>query len=376
MVMSARKRARALQNRKRTVLLRKYAKDIAHTDFLPKNDIRPVLMGLVGEVGSVLAAGKKLDREGKVFSGYRETIQEELGDTLWYFNRLCVRLNVEVDTVFSAAAESGMGGFLTTSTRPPHAALLALGRSLSDVLTIQPKRVDGFPVLCAFAQQYLRVVRASRLQLAKIVEQNMAKTTGRFLDLDFNKLPRFDDDFPPEERLPRKFKIVITQRDSGQSYLQYNGVYVGDPLTDNIADRDGYRFHDVFHFAYAAVLNWSPVFRALLKQKRKSDRKYDEQQDGGRAVVVEEGLAAWIFSRAKDLDFFADQRSLSFDMLKTIEQFVQGYEVDQCPLSLWERAVLQGFQVFRKVHRNNGGIVYGDLKTRSIRYRAIKPRGR
>jgi NTP pyrophosphatase (non-canonical NTP hydrolase) len=373
--MSARRKSEALRDRKRTLLLRKYKNDIAHTDFLPKNDIRPVLMGLVGEVGSVLAAGKKLDREGKVFSGYRATIQEELGDTLWYFVRLCERLDVQVDTVFSEAAKAGGARVSTRATRPPHAALLALGRALSDVLTIRSKRVDSFPVLCAFAHQYLRVVRASRLQLAKIVEQNAKKTSGRFLTANFNELPRFDDDFPLEERLPVRFKIVITQRESGQSYLQYSGVFVGDPLTDNIADQDGYRFHDVFHFAYAAVLNWSPVFRALLKQKRKSNKRYDEEQDGGRAVVVEEGLTAWIFSRAKKLDFFADQRSLSFDMLKTVEQFVQGYEVDQCPLSLWERAILQGYQVFRKVHKNNGGIVYGDLTTRSIKYRPIRLRG-
>ena len=96
MAMSTRRKIEALRVRKRTLLLRNYTNDIAHTDFLPKNDIRPVLMGLVGEVGSVLAAGKKLDREGKVFSGYRATIQEELGDTLWYFVRLCERLNVQV----------------------------------------------------------------------------------------------------------------------------------------------------------------------------------------------------------------------------------------------------------------------------------------
>ena len=29
----------------------------------------------------------------------------------------------------------------------------------------------------------------------------------------------------------------------------------------------------------------------------------DEAQDGGRAIVVEEGLTAWIFSRAKELNF-------------------------------------------------------------------------
>jgi hypothetical protein len=43
-----------------------------------------------------------------------------------------------------------------------------------------------------------------------------------------------------------------------------NGVFIGDPLTDNIRDPDGYRFHDVFHFARAAILHWSPTFRALI----------------------------------------------------------------------------------------------------------------
>jgi hypothetical protein len=52
------------------------------------------------------------------------------------------------------------------------------------------------------------------------------------------------------------------------AYFQWNGVFIGDPLTDNIADRDGYRFHDVFHFANAAILHWSPVMRALVRHKR------------------------------------------------------------------------------------------------------------
>ena len=111
--------------------------------------------------------------------------------------------------------------------------------------------------------------------------------------------------------------------------------------------------------------------RALIKQKRKSDKKTDESQDGGRAIVVEEGLTAWIFSRAKELAFFENKDSLSFDMLKTIEDFVRGYEVDQCPLSLWERAILDGYKVFREVRRNEGGVVIGDRKARTIEYRAL-----
>ena len=146
-------------------------------------------------------------------------------------------------------------------------------------------------------------------------------------------------------------------------------MFIGDPLSDNISEPDGYRFHDVFHLAHAAVLHWSPTFRALIKQKRKSAPHVDRTQDSGRAIVIEEGLTAWIFSRAKQLNFFDGQDNVSFDLLKTVQQFVRGYEVEQCPLRLWERAILQGYEVFRQLLHNQGGIIVGDRETRSISYR-------
>ena len=127
----------------------------------------------------------------------------------------------------------------------------------------------------------------------------------------------------------------------------------------------------MFHFAHAAILHWSPTFRALVKQKRKSDPQVDEAQDGGRAIVIEEGLTAWIFSRAKQLNFFEGQDSISFDLLKGVQQFVHGYEVEKCPLKLWERAILDGYKVFRQVRDRNGGIVVGDREARTITYRSI-----
>lgn len=160
--------------------------------------------------------------------------------------------------------------------------------------------------------------------------------------------------------MPDNFEIVFTQRRNGESYLQWNGVFIGNPLTDNITESDSYRFHDVFHLAHAAILHWSPTFRVLIKQKRKSVPTYDRDQDGGRAIVMEEGLTAWIFSFAKDVAYFEGQSRLSFDLLKGVQTFVRGYEVEACPLSLWERAILDGYSVFRQLRRNNGGIVIGD----------------
>ena len=43
------------------------------------------------------------------------------------------------------------------------------------------------------------------------------------------------------------------------------------------------------------------------------------------------------FSRAKELNYFENQEKVSLGILKTIEEFVSGYEVEKCPLKLWEK---------------------------------------
>jgi hypothetical protein len=217
----------------------------------------------------------------------------------------------------------------------------------------------------------LRALTAAQVTFSEVVRKNILKTTGRFLDPDFAALPTFDQGFVEEERLPSHLEISIKERSTGRSYMEWNGVFIGDPLTDNIRDPDGFRFHDVFHFAHAAILHWSPTFRGLIKHKRKSAPKVDEAQDGGRAIVIEEGLTAWIFARAKELNYFEGQDRVSFDLLKTIQQFVSGYEVDACPLRLWEIAIIEGYKVFRQVRNNGGGVIIADRTTRTIAYQPL-----
>ena len=54
-----------------------------------------------------------------------------------------------------------------------------------------------------------------------------------------------------------------------RSLILIDGEPFGAELMDNSYLPDGYRFHDVFHFAYAAMLGWSPVTRRLLKTQAK-----------------------------------------------------------------------------------------------------------
>lgn len=360
-------------------LLERYARDIAPTDRLPDHELRPVLMGLIGEVGSVIATSKKKLRDEDAFSEYDEAIREEYGDTLWYLAAACRRLSVDLPEMFKRADDTRNAGATPDTVHGGHESaaweaqlqrtLMTLGRSIAEVLAISEDTSGAAEKIVAFTRSYLAAVGAVGVDFPAVVSGNLDKARGRFMPPDLSKMPTFDAAFEPEEQLPWEFEIEVTQRKSGQSYLRWNGVFIGDPLTDNITDKDGYRFHDVFHFAHAAVLHWSPVMRALIKQKRKSCKAVDEAQDGGRAIVVEEGLSAYVFSRAKKLNLFAGHPRVSFDLLKTVQQFVRGYEVDVVPLSLWESAILQGYEVFRELSSQQGGTIVGSRTNRTIKYR-------
>lgn len=343
-------------------LLQGYSARVAATDVLGPA-IGPVMMGLFGEVGGIMASAKKVVREGEAYPGFRDVAQEEFGDAAWYFAALCRRLDVAFAQISLQSAESGN----------LHETLISLGQATARLLRVDISETPTDGELSTFLSTYLHALSQLGLNVAEVLAANEAKATGAFLLPDHRLLPVFDEQFEEEERIPRRFAIRVTQRKSGRSYLQWNNVFVGDPLTDNAADEDGYRFHDVFHLAHAAVLHWSPVFRALIKQKRKSIKHFDEVEDGGRAIVVEEGLTAWIFSRSKRVNHFDGQTRVSMDILKTIQEFIRGYEVERCPLKLWERAILEGYAAFRALQRHRGGWIVGDLLNRSIRFSASVP---
>ena len=370
-----------------SLLLSEYAAEVAATDVLGSTDFNPVLQGLYGEVGGIMSTAKKHVREKSAYPGFRLAAEEEFGDTLWYLAAICRRMQVPLEEIFTEAANhgnfknvgaasdiaTGVLAYIAIPVAPSislDATLVRLGQAAAALLGNKPERAD----LVAFARAYLDAIHAAKLAFADVARGNLRKARGAFLEpqaVDLVGLD-FDNTFGIEEQLPREFKIRVNQRGSGKSYLQWNGVFIGDPLTDNIADRDGYRFHDVFHFSYMAVLHWSPVIRALIKHKRKSNPSYDEEQDSGRAIVVEEGLAAWIFSKAKELNFFENQEKVSLGILKTISEFVSGYEVEKCPLKLWEKAILEGYAVFRQLKANQGGWIVGNRELRTITYMPLE----
>jgi len=255
------------RSEKPSILLRDYIDGAKATDRFSDTDLQPILLGLFGEVGGVMAASKKHKREGDAFIGYRQAVEEEFGDALWYFNALCKRHDVGMDQILANATRNGkyktevaasglLSGTLSevsSVTALPNLdnTLLGLGKAAADLLYTS-KGQSGVQVkLITFADCYLQALQAAGVSFAEVARLNLAKVRGRFLASDISQLPTFDSEFTDDERIPAEFEIVIRERKSGQSCLQWNGVFIGDPLTDNIGDPDGYRFHDVFHFAHA-----------------------------------------------------------------------------------------------------------------------------
>jgi NTP pyrophosphatase (non-canonical NTP hydrolase) len=281
--------------------MNEYQQRAASTDIRPDpSDVSFPLLGLAGEVGTLVAEYKKSMRSGEMYVGFRDQVAEELGDLLWYIGALA---------------------------------------------------------------------RTCGLSLNDIAERNLEKTALAW-GSDLPPPNVYDEGFPDDERLPRKAILTFTSDPQGLVRLFMGPNAVGDPLDDNAYEEDHYRFHDALHLANAAVLGWSPLTRSLLKRKRQSRPEIDRVEDGARAIFLEEGLVAYVFSEAERRGFFENTDRVDWELLKTVQRISNHLEVGNQPPAVWQSAILQGYNVWRQLRANGGGSVTLDLDTRSFTYAA------
>ena len=191
---------------------------------------------MAGEVGELINEYKKYLRDGGAHERFPDRVAEELGDILWYVAQTATKFDLDLNQI---------------------------------------------------AQQNLRKTHA---------RWGVAQDGGLLFEPPARA---FDAAFPENERLPRQLVAEFrpsVDKEARQMTVFVDGVQMGAPLTDNGYLPDGYRFHDVFHLACAAVLGWSPVVRKLLNRKRRSNPQIDEVEDGGRAIATEEGISALVFA--------------------------------------------------------------------------------
>ena len=353
------------------------------------------LLGLFGETGSLLSEVKKKQRDRASYLGYAAAVVEELGDVLWYLTAVAARGGVSLGDIAgnlnrgyadwqhapndALSFASLQPAIMTRRSEPTPAfekTLLQLAGEVGLLMTDHEagRLTNNQPAL---AGRLVAIVR-TMIQAANEAGVTLEAAAVKNLNKIFDRWPReriypapLDESAEAEEQLPRDLYVDVFERKvRGQTYVfqRCNGLNIGDRLTDNAMTADDYRFHDVFHYAYVAVLTWSPVIRALFRLKRKSDPKIDEAEDGARATLIEEGVATWIFGQAAALNLFADVKvgELPFDMLKHVRQFVAGYEAEQIPLWLWEEAILQGYAAFRFLREHRRGRLHIDTNNRRL----------
>jgi NTP pyrophosphatase (non-canonical NTP hydrolase) len=267
------------------------------------------LLGLAGEVGTLLSEYKKYLRDGGAHQRFHDQVAEDLGDLLWYIANVATKFRLDLNEIAEANIE---------------------------------KTQERWPAIGDTAQRTL-------------------------FDSDRSRL--FDEECAADQQIPRKFTIQFAECCEGESVrvlISRDGKQIGDPLTDNAHDDDGYRFHDVFHLSYAAILGWSPIIRKLLGVKRKGAPAIDEVEDGARARIIEELISQLVYTYAREHNYLDGVGSLDYHLLKTIQSLVADREVRIRSLSDWEKAILNGYSVWRKIRDNRGGTVVVNLRNRLI----------
>jgi NTP pyrophosphatase (non-canonical NTP hydrolase) len=257
--------------------------------------------------------------------------------------------------------------------------MLGLAGEAGSLLTLYKKRLrdgDAFQVAEERLSEeigdilwYLAAItRRFGLSLESIAMANLEKTRSRWLSGEDQLL--FDVEMPATEQIPRHFTATLRDSKDEEGRLRmnmvFNGEQLGAELTDNAHDPDGYRFHDILHLAFAAILGWSPVIRALLKRKRKSNERLDEIEDGGRAIAIEEGIAALIFTYATEHSLLVGVETIDWGILRTCYSMSAGLEVRRRPLFDWEQSILSAFRAWREAMEQGGVCVIGDLEKRTF----------
>ena len=358
-----------------------YRQGIASTDRIdfkvPGNRNIPVF-GVVGELGSITAELKKITRDGEMYTQGEQSLVEEFGDLIWYLLSVARQMKVEIelpaniDKRLSAASRAKDADSHVYRLIENCGRLAAAFANHNAKPTSAKKRIVKTAIEQSLASAIDCIAREG-LHLSDVLQENFSKAQGSFgREGSVGPAEWYDKGCPRYEQLPRKANIHFIERDRGRGkkevVIRVNEMNIGDRLTDNASTDDGYRFHDAFHLAYAAVLGWSPVTRVTFRCKRKSLPKIDEVQDGARAAIIEEAVTQTIFDYATDHSMLKGAKRIDQSLLKLIKRMVRGLEVNTRSVQEWEQAILVGFDAFRKLKQNAGGWLILDAEVRQLTY--------
>lgn len=356
--------------RERKLKISEYQNKALETDKIPwgeENGPDILLLGLLGEMGNIAKVFKRGERDGEVYESFEKDLKENLGDLLWHVVIMAHKFGVSLSYKPKNIIQNSDVVSILYSLA--HKAVRLTGERKNINKKHQKSSGEIKQLIYEILDDMHSIAVFHETSIDLIADDNAIKINSYWNSKPELPAQQFDKKFPYYEQLPRKCEIDFVEIVANKKVImQMNGLNVGNRLTDNALNDDAYRYHDVFHLANLATLGWSPVFRSILRSKRKSDREKDEVQDGARAGIIEEAVVNYIYDYARDLRFLEGKERVDLNLILRISKLVRGYEVEVCEPWEWEHCILAGSRVFRSLRDNKGGIVRIDSDRRSIEF--------
>jgi len=422
------------------------------TGYIPARRDRIARFGLVSELGSILSALKKVilrAESGSLASHITKgELRAELGDALWYVG-MCTNIFYNGEDIFSECLDdlkSMHCGVLADPERVEQVGsekirifekdkavfdadktldnfqLAAFGTrrtegdELRDVCVAVLQQLSAQLVRCYMPESEKKKINTevkpksdrniiiettwhlaalatlNDLKLSSILKALKTKTDFRG---GLSQSVRRDEAFREQESFPERFEIAFVPSAKSNDvsemfWLREDGYHLklGASLKDNHSDGDGYRYHDAIHVAFAVHLGWSPNLRKFMNLKRKSDERTDDNEDGGRAAILEEMIILHIHTYASKLKSyineakgaplqkqlakspFDDPSVLTFEFVRALHELSIGYEVHDSKEADWRNAICAGYEMYIRL-QDAGGVLEANMKDRILKFRPL-----
>lgn len=275
----------------------------------PQRDEVIPLLGLVGEVGGLLAEYKKLLRDGTTYRKFHEEVEEELGDILWYVSNVATKFGLSLENIARKNLEKTKDRWQKPGEKRP----------LYDEPFAENQRL---PRLFEYSFEHVEVGGIKKLVL---VDRLNGGTTGN---------PLTDN----------------TYEDDGYRYHDI--------------------LHLVFGACLGWSPVWRKLLRNRKENgiSKRFPAEVDDAEDGGRAQVIEEAIIAASYAYAADHGYLEGLSSVDWHLLRHIKQLTGNLEVKNVTAKEWNDALVRGFEIWRMLRTHTGGVVRGDLTTGRIEF--------
>ena len=208
-----------------------------------------LLLGLFGEVGSLLRELKKKQRDRSSYLAYNSSSVEETGDVLWYLANVADHCGLSLGVLAGYPGAEGavrplldlqpQGSLFHAPASPTRvqASLLTLAGTVGSLIA-RHKSFAGKEAMAADLGSILsQLVSAStdaQISLAEAAHANLDKLMARW-PIQPSWGPLLDSTDLPSEQFPRVMRVLFKELRVGQRlyvYQSMNGISIGDRLTD------------------------------------------------------------------------------------------------------------------------------------------------